>query len=129
MTEPSSVPTSSPTAPATPDRPISAPLQLVRAACHLIVVVAVFVWGFLDWPAPWLWLTGFGFGLLSVLIWALFLSPRAMLHTDRFGQSLIELLFIASGVGAMLALGVHWIVAILFGLIAAVAGYLVISKK
>lgn len=129
MTEPSSVPTSSPTAHPTPDRPTSATLQLVRAACHLIVVVAVFVWGFLDWPAPWIWLTGFGFGLLSVLIWALFLSPRAVLHTDRFGQSLIELLFIASGVGAMLALGVHWIVAILFGLIAAVAGYLVISKK
>ncbi len=48
-----------------------------------------------------------------------------MLHTDRFGRGLIELLFIGSGVGAMLGIGVPWPVAALFGLVAAALGYAV----
>lgn len=104
---------------------LTAVLQLLRALCHLVIVVTVFVWGFLDWQAPWFWLTGFGFGALAVIVWALFLSPRPVLRTDHFGHGLIELLFIGSGVGAMLALGVPWIVAVLFGLVAAVLGYAV----
>ena len=104
-------------------------LQLVRAACHLAVVVLVSVWAFLDWPQPWPGLlTGFGFTLLAVLIWALFLSPRPVLHTDRFGRSLIELLFIGSGVGAMLVLGAPWWLALGFGVIAAVLGYIVPAR-
>lgn len=104
-------------------------LQLLRSLCHLIVVVMVAVWAFTDWQLPWPGLlTGIGFTLLAVLIWALFLSPRPVLHTDRFGQSLIELLFIASGVGAMLALGVHWVVAVIFGVLAAVLGYVVPAR-
>lgn len=104
---------------------LTSSLQLVRALCHLVIVVAVFIWGFVDWQSPWHWLTGFGFGILSILIWALFLSPRPVLHTDRFGMSLIELLFIGSGVGAMLALGVPWVIGVVFGLVAAVLGYVV----
>lgn len=120
--------------PATPDTP-AAParstliLQLLRSAGHLIVVIVVAIWAFVDWAWPWPGiLTGIGFSLLAVLIWALFLSPRPVLHTDRFGQSLIELLFIASGVGAMLALGVHWVVAVIFGVLAAVLGYVVPAR-
>ena len=46
--------------------------------------------------------------MLTVVIWALFLSPKPVLRTDRFGQALIELLLIAGAVGALLSLGVHW---------------------
>lgn len=117
-----------PAAPASASR-FSLILQLVRSACHLITVVIVAFWAFLDWawPMPAI-LTGIGFTILAILIWALFLSPKPVLHTDRFGQGLIELLFIASGVGAMLALGVHWVVAVAFGVVAAVVGYLAPSR-
>ena len=118
----------SPVSPASPSR-ATLILQLVRSACHLITVVIVAFWAFLDWAWPWPGLlTGIGFTLLAILIWALFLSPKPVLHTDRFGQGLIELLFIASGVGAMLALGVHWVVAVAFGVVAAVVGYLAPSR-
>lgn len=104
-------------------------MQLVRSAWHLLVVVFVAIWGFVDWAWPWPgMLTGIGFTLLAVLIWALFLSPKPVLHTDRFGQGLIELLFIASGVGALLAIGVPWVVAVIFGLVGAVLGYIVPAR-
>lgn len=115
------------TNPTTLDRSprLTALLQLVRALCHLLVVIAVFVWGFIDWAAPWNWLTGLGFGLLTIVIWALFLSPKPVLFTDRFGMGLIELLFIGAGVGAALTIGVPWVVGVVFGLVAAAIGYVV----
>lgn len=98
--------------------------QLIRAAIHLLVVISVTLWGFLTWPSPWFVLAGIGFGLFSVLLWALFLSPRPVLRTDRFGQALIELLFIAAGVGAALGLGVFWVPVLAVGLLGAVTGYI-----
>lgn len=117
--------TQHPEAPA-PSPRLTATLQLLRALCHLIVVVAVCIWGFASWPLPWPGLlSGIGFTLLAVLLWAAFLSPRPVLRTDRFGLGLIELLFIGAGVGAMLGIGVPWPLAAVFGLVAAVLGYVV----
>lgn len=103
----------------------SAPtVQLLRAICHLGIVVAVTWWALLEWPLPWPGLlAGVGFLALTVLIWALFLSPKPVLRTDRFGRALVELLLIAGAVGALLGLGVHWILAVIFGVVAAVLGY------
>lgn len=104
-------------------------LVTVRGLAHLVIVVSVAIWAFVDWTQPWPGLlTGFGFTILAVLIWALFLSPRPVLHTDRFGQSLIELLFIGGGVGAMLAVGVPWILPVVFGVAAAIVGYVVPAR-
>ncbi|NLA65253.1 MAG: hypothetical protein GX862_04890, partial [Leucobacter sp.] len=58
-----------------------------------------------------------------------FLSPRPVLHTDRFGQSLIELLFIAAAVAVLLVLGVHPLIAVGFGLVGAVLGYVAGSVR
>lgn len=127
MTNPTASAPPEPTTPAgfaTTSRAASA-LQLVRSLCHLLVIVAVAVWGFLSWELPFPGVfTGIGILALAVLLWALFLSPRPVLRTDRFGRSLIELLFLAAGVGAMLALGMPWPLAAVFGVIAAVLGYL-----
>lgn len=88
------------------------------------MVVAVGVWAFLAWPLPWPGLAaGIGLTLLTILVWALFLSPRPVLRTDRFGLGLIELLFIGAGVAALLGLGTPWLLAAAFGLIAAALGY------
>ena len=98
--------------------------QLLRAICHLGMVLVITFWALNAWPLPFPGLlAGAGALVLTVVIWALFLSPRPVLRTDRFGQALIELLLIAGAVGAMLSLGANWVVATVLGLIAAVLGF------
>lgn len=99
-------------------------MQLLRALCHLGVVLVITFWALNAWPLPFPGLlAGAAALLLTVVLWALFLSPRPVLRTDRFGQALIELLLIAGAVAALLALGANWLVATAFGLVAAVVGY------
>lgn len=108
----------------------AATLQLVRAVFQLVSVVTVTVWGFLAWPLPFPGvLTGIGFLVLSVLVWALFLSPRPVLRTDRFGQALVELLLLAAAVGALFDFGVFWLWPVLFGVAGAVVGYVASTRK
>lgn len=100
-------------------------IQLLRAICNLGTVLIITFWALNAWPLPFPGLlAGAGALVLTVVIWALFLSPKPVLRTDRFGQALIELLLIAGAVGALLSLGANWVVAVLFGLVAAVIGYL-----
>ena len=96
----------------------------MRGIFHLATVVIVTAWGFLDWELPFPGiLVGAGALVLRVLIWALFLSPKPVLHTDRYGLALIELLFLASGAGALLALGISGWIAAAFGIVGAALGY------
>jgi hypothetical protein len=97
----------------------------VRAVWHLLAVVAITTWGVIAWPLPLPGvLVGIGALVLSVLIWALFLSPRPVLPTDRFGRSLVELIFLAGAVAAAISIGVPWVIAAAYGVIGAVFGYL-----
>lgn len=91
---------------------------------HLLAIITLTLWGLFTWPFPMpSVLISAGVLVLSVLLWALFLSPRPVLRTDRFVQSLIELVLLACAVAALLTLGVHWIIAALFGVIGAVLGF------
>lgn len=99
-------------------------MQLIRALCHLGAVLIITFWALNAWPLPMPGLlAGAAALVLTVLVWALFLSPKPVLRTDRFGQAFIELLFLAGAVAALLALGAHWVVAAIFGIVAAVVGY------
>lgn len=115
----------------TPHRPgprarSTAILQMVRGLLHLVAVVAVTAWGFMDWKLPFPGtLVGLAALAVSVLVWALFLSPKPVLHTDRFGQALIELLLFAGATAALLALNVPWAIAAALGLAGAAVGYVV----
>lgn len=104
-------------------------LQLARSLFHLIAVVSVTVWGFLAWPLPFPGvLTGLALLALSVLLWALFLSPRPVLRVDRFARALFELLLIAAAVAALLALGVFWLIPALYGIAGAVVSYVASAR-
>lgn len=108
----------------------AAVLLLTRSLCHFIAVTSVTVWGFLAWPLPFPGiLTGVGFLALSVLVWALFLSPRPVLRTDRFGQALVELLLLAAAVAAMFDFGFFWVWPVLFGVAAAAVGYVASARR
>lgn len=105
-------------------------LVLLRSLFHAAAVISVAVWGFLAWPLPFPGVfTGIGILVLAVLLWALFLSPRPVLRTDRFAQALFELLLFAAAVAALLALGVFWVFPVALGVIGAVIGYLASSRK
>ena len=100
-------------------------LQLVRSLVHLAILVIITVWAIGEWPMPWPGLlAAIGFPVAIILVWALFLSPKPVLRADPFGQALIELLLVAGAVGALLGLEVHWIIAVVFGVVAAVLGYI-----
>lgn len=98
----------------------------LRALWHLLAVLTVTTWGFMSWTLP---MPGIAFGLgaliFSVLLWALFLSPKPVLTADRFAQSMIELLLLASAVAAAIELGIPWPAAAAYGLIGAVLGFIV----
>lgn len=60
-----------------------------------------------------------GAALLVVLVWALFLSPKPVLRTDRFARALVSLLLFASAAYSALKLGGFLpLVAVLFVLAA-----------
>lgn len=112
------------------ERTSNGAVQTLRALFHLASVVTIVWWALVEWGLPWPGiLAGAGFLVLTVIVWALFLSPRPMLRTDRFGQALIELLLIAGAVAALLGLGVFWLFAALFGLAAAVLGYVASVRR
>ena len=102
----------------------TSPLQLLRSVLPLIAVLAITVWSFTAWPLPWPGiLTGVLALALTVVLWALFLSPKPVLRTDRFGQTLIDLLLVGGASGAMLAMGVTWVVVVPYFVVAAALAY------
>lgn len=79
------------------------------------------IWGFTTWALPLSIVFGIGAPVLAALVWALFLSPRAVFSLDVYGRSLIELLVMGAAAVAWLDMG-QPIVAIVFGVVAVVSG-------
>lgn len=99
------------------------PNDVVRFVLELFALVTFAIWGFSSWDLPWSIVFGIGAPVLAALIWALFLSPRAVFAIDVYGRSLIELVVMGAAALAWLDLG-QPIVAIVFGVVAVVSGVL-----
>ncbi|TDX80694.1 uncharacterized protein DUF2568 [Rathayibacter sp. PhB151] len=97
------------------------PNDVLRLVLELFAFVSLGLWGFLSWDLPWSIVFGVGAPVLAILLWALFLSPRAVLAIDLYGRSLIELLIMGAAALAWLDLG-QPVVAIVFGVVAVVSG-------
>lgn len=96
--------------------------DIVRFVLEIFAFVSLGVWGFLAWPGPWQNVAfGIGTPLFAILVWALFLSPKAVIRLDVFARSLIEIIIFASVAFAWWSLG-QPIVALVFGVIAVVSG-------
>ena len=95
--------------------------DVLRLVLELFAFVSLGLWGFLSWDLPWSIVFGVGAPVLAILLWALFLSPRAVLAIDLYGRSLIELLVMGAAALAWLDLG-QPIIAIVFGVVAVVSG-------
>ncbi|PPG54986.1 4-amino-4-deoxy-L-arabinose transferase [Rathayibacter sp. AY2B7] len=97
------------------------PNAILRFLLELVALATFALWGFASWDLPWNIVLGIGAPVVAALIWALFLSPRAVLAIDVYGRSLIELLVMGAAALAWLHLG-QPVVAIVFGVLAVVSG-------
>jgi hypothetical protein len=98
------------------------PNDILRLFLEIAAFGTLAVWGFLEWPGPWLnILMAIATPVFAILLWAFFLSPKAVIRLDSFGRALIEILIMGSAAIAWLSMG-QPIVAAAFGVTAAVSG-------
>ncbi|MDR5698279.1 YrdB family protein [Agromyces aerolatus] len=110
------------TEPAPQPMPKIGPNDVLRFLLELFAFVTLAVWGFVAFPLPWPGvLIGIGAPLLAVLLWALFVSPRAVIRVDPFGKALVEIAVFSATAIAWWIMG-QPVVAILTAVVAAVSG-------
>jgi Protein of unknown function (DUF2568) len=108
---------------AVPDeaRPKVGPNDILRFFLELFAFASLGIWGFVAFPLPWPGvLIGLGAPALAILLWALFVSPKAVFHIDQFGRALVEIAVFSAAAIAWWLLG-QPVVAIVFALVAAVS--------
>lgn len=74
------------------NRPNVTPLDIIRVVILLAALASLALWGFASWEWPWNLIVGIGAPALVLLVWALFLSPRPVLHLHPFLRAAVELL-------------------------------------
>lgn len=105
-------------------QPRIGPNEILRFLLELFAFVSLGVWGFLAFPLPWPGvLVGFGAPALAILLWALFVSPKAVFRIDPFGQALVEIAVFSAAALGWWMLG-QPVVAVVFAVVAAVSGIL-----
>src|SRR6478736_4243890 len=116
--------TDSPAAPAGTAPGTRAPLSaidILAFLCELFAIASLAIWGFASWPFPWNIVAGIGAPLLAILVWALFVSPRAVFGVHPFVRALVELLVYASATMAWWSMGQPWI-GLVYGIVAVTIG-------
>lgn len=104
-------------------RPRPSALEIVGVLCGLFAFVTLAVWGFLAWPFSWNIVVGIGAPALAVLVWALFVSPRAVLAVHPFIRALVELFVYAAATVAWWSMG-QAAIGLVFAIVAVVVGAL-----
>ena len=102
--------------------PLSA-VDVLAFLCELFAFATLAIWGFAAWPFPWNIVAGLGAPIVAILVWALFVSPRAVFAVHPFVRAVVELLVYASATLAWWSLGLTW-VGLVFGLVAVTVGVL-----
>lgn len=83
-------------------------LDVLRLLSELLAFAALAAWGFLAWTLPWSIVWGIAAPLAAILVWAVFLSPKAVVRLPRLVRSVIELLVFVSATLALWGLGFAW---------------------
>jgi hypothetical protein len=100
------------------------PNDVLRFVLELFALFSLGYWGYLAWPFP---LPGvffmIGAPLFAAVIWGLFRSPKAVFPQDVVGRTLVEVFVMGAAVATWFMLG-YPIVGIVFGVVAAVSGFL-----
>lgn len=104
-------------------RPRITPLDIVRTLVLVVALATLCLWGFGSWTMPWNIVIGIGAPLVVLLVWALFLSPRPVLHLHPFLRALVELLIYVGVTLAWWSMGSVW-AGIAFAVVAVTSGLL-----
>ncbi|MDO8381741.1 MULTISPECIES: YrdB family protein [Microbacterium] len=102
-------------------------IDIVRLLTELVAFGTLALWGFLAFAFPWNLVFGIGTPVFAILLWALFLSPRAVIAVHPFVAAFIELLIFVSATLAWWSLGQPWI-GLAFGAVAVATG-LVVGRR
>ncbi|MBF4561565.1 YrdB family protein [Microbacterium sp. VKM Ac-2870] len=108
-------------------RPSVDALDVVAFLSELFAFITLTVWGFTAWPFPWNIVAGIGTPLIAIVLWALFVSPRAVFAVHPFVRALVELLVYASATIVWWTSGNAWI-GIAYALVAVTVG-LVVGRR
>jgi hypothetical protein len=99
-------------------------LMIVRFLVELFAVFTFAWWGFTTWPFPWNILAGVAAPAIAILLWGLFVSPRAVIRVHPFIRAVVELLVFAAATVAWWTMGQVWI-GLAFAVVAVVSGVIV----
>ncbi len=102
-------------------RPALSVLDLVGVLTGLFAFITLGIWGFAAWPLPGNIAAGIGAPVVALLLWALFVSPRAVFVVHPFIRALVELLVYASATIAWWSMGHAWI-GLAFAVVAVTVG-------
>ena len=98
-------------------------LDLLSLLCALFAVASLAIWGFTAWDLPWNIVFGVGTPLATLIVWGLFVSPRAVFPVHPFVRGLVELLIYLSATIAWWSAGQAGI-GLGFAVVAVVVGVL-----
>lgn len=105
-------------------RPRLDAVDVLAFLCELFAFGTLAVWGFTAWPFPWNIVAGIAAPLVAIVLWALFVSPRAVIPVHPFVRALVELMVYAAATIVWWTSGNIWIglafavVAVTVGLVA-----------
>lgn len=102
--------------------PLSA-VDVIAFVCELFAFATLAFWGFAMWPFPWNIVAGIAAPVAAILVWALFVSPRAVLAVHPFIRAVVELLVYVSATLAWWSMGLTW-VGLAFAVVAVTVGVL-----
>jgi hypothetical protein len=96
-------------------------IDILAFVCELFSFASLAIWGFAFWPFPWNIMVGIAAPVIAILVWALFVSPRAVFAVHPFIRALVELLVYVSATMAWWSMGQLWI-GLVFGIVAVTVG-------
>ncbi|MDR2295076.1 MAG: YrdB family protein [Microbacterium sp.] len=97
------------------------PLDLIRVVVIIATLATFVLWGALMWTFPWNLIVAIAAPVVALLVWALFVSPRAVVRVHPFVRVLIELLIFAAGTLAWWDMG-QTIIGIAYAVVAVASG-------
>lgn len=98
-------------------------VDILAFVCEIFAFITLAIWGFAMWPFPWNLVVGIAAPVAAILVWALFVSPRAVLAVHPFVRAGVELLVYVSATIAWWSMGLTW-VGLGFAVVAVTAGVL-----
>lgn len=96
-------------------------LDVVRLLVLVFALLSLALWGFIAWPLPANIVIGIVAPVAALLVWALFVSPKAVIPTHPFVRAIVELLIFASATIAWWSMGQAWI-GLAFAIVAVASG-------